>query len=130
VYTRAEGFAVRDLVANLGKWNEHAYKGAVATPYIRSICSASRTMSFCRDWCILAAFGGAIMMNSWETMSKRCFTAFAMAVALALSAAAQAPITLEQRLLQPLAFRNLGPFWLGARVSDVAVPAAPEEAHL
>lgn len=32
VYTRAEGFAGRDLVANVGKWDEPAYKGAVATP--------------------------------------------------------------------------------------------------
>ena len=58
-------------------------------------------------------------------MTKPRFTAFAMAAALALSAAAQAPVPLDQHLLQPLTFRNLGPFWLGARVSDIAVPAAP-----
>ncbi len=63
-------------------------------------------------------------------MSKHCFTAFAMAATLGFSAAAQAPVTLDQRLLQPLAFRNLGVFWLGARASDIAVPAAPEAAHL
>ena len=65
-------------------------------------------------------------------MRTHYFTAFAIAAALALSAAAQspAPVTLDQHLLQPLAFRNLGPFWLGARVSDIAVPDAPEAAHL
>ena len=63
-------------------------------------------------------------------MRKHCFAAFAMEAALTLSAAAQAPVTLDQHLLQPLAFRNLGPFWIGARASDIAVPTAPEAAHL
>lgn len=63
-------------------------------------------------------------------MRKHCFTAFATAAALALSAVAQAQVTIDQHLLQPFNFRNLGPFWLGARVSDIAVPTAPQSAHL
>jgi len=53
-----------------------------------------------------------------------------VAVLHTFSAAAQAPVTLDPSLLQPLTFRNLEPFWLGARVSNIAVPAAPEAAHL
>lgn len=40
----------------------------------------------------------------------------------------QDPIT--QALLRSFTYRNLGPFRMGARISDIAVPDAPAKAHL
>ena len=36
----------------------------------------------------------------------------------------------NERLLQAFAYRNIGPFRMGARTSDIAVPASPPKAHL
>ena len=42
---------------------------------------------------------------------------------------AQAPAGFNEQLLKPLVYRNIGPFWIGARASDIAVPTKPESAH-
>src|SRR5262245_41083986 len=60
-------------------------------------------------------------------------------VAAALAAAgltwttrAQSPADelFNERLLQAFAYRNVGPFRMGARTSDIAVPSSPAKAHL
>ena len=40
------------------------------------------------------------------------------------------PAALDEKLLKAFTFRNVGPFRMGARTSDIAVPAAPAKAHL
>src|SRR5687768_3820782 len=47
----------------------------------------------------------------------------------AAAVAAQAPAFNEQ-LVSSLTYRNLGPFRMGARTSDIAVPDAPAKDHL
>jgi len=44
--------------------------------------------------------------------------------------AAQSPPVLTEDLLAPFTYRNLGPFRMGARTSDIAVPTSPEREHL
>src|SRR5262249_2239729 len=55
-----------------------------------------------------------------------------MSAGLTLFARAQAPPDgpFNERLLEAFAYRNVGPFRMGARTSDIAVPAAPLKAHL
>jgi hypothetical protein len=52
------------------------------------------------------------------------------ALALRESPAAQSQDVFNERLLAPFAYRNLGPFRMGARTSDIAVPDAPAKDHL
>ena len=56
----------------------------------------------------------------------------ALAVGLASSIAprAQAPADFSEQLLRPFTYRNLGPFRMGARTSDIAVPTSPAKDHL
>ncbi|HEY3884026.1 MAG TPA: hypothetical protein VGL62_02370, partial [Vicinamibacterales bacterium] len=56
--------------------------------------------------------------------------ALAAAAAATLAVRAQAPAPFNDDLLKTVAYRNIGPFWIGARASDIAVPAAPEQDHL
>jgi len=61
------------------------------------------------------------------------FAAAALAVSgLAWTAAtrAQGGDPFNEKLLQPIVYRNLGPFRMGARTSDIAVPTAPAKDHL
>jgi len=53
----------------------------------------------------------------------------ALAVLGAAGLAAQPGPAFDEHLLEALTFRNLGPFRMGARISDVAVPAYPERDH-
>jgi hypothetical protein len=57
---------------------------------------------------------------------------FALAAGLAssLTPRAQTPPAFNEQLLQPFTYRNLGPFRMGARTSDIAVPAGPAKEHL
>ena len=59
------------------------------------------------------------------------FTASILAAtaAAALTVRAQTPVAFDEQLLKPLTYRNLGPFWIGARTSDIAVPGASDTAH-
>jgi photosystem II stability/assembly factor-like uncharacterized protein len=52
-----------------------------------------------------------------------------MGLALAAAPRAQTDAFNEQ-LLRPFTYRNLGPFRMGARTSDIAVPTAPAKDHL
>ncbi len=54
----------------------------------------------------------------------------ATALAATVSPRAQEPAGLDQALEGALSYRNLGPFRAGARISDIAVPAAPGKDHL
>ena len=54
----------------------------------------------------------------------------ASAIAWAVPFTAQAPNPFNEELLRPFAYRNLGPFRMGARTSDIAVPTAPAKDHL
>src|SRR6185436_15656823 len=36
----------------------------------------------------------------------------------------------DERLLEAFTYRNVGPFRMGARTSDIAVPASPQKDHL
>jgi photosystem II stability/assembly factor-like uncharacterized protein len=63
--------------------------------------------------------------------------AVAAAIAIGASVAAwsvpftaQAPNPFTEALLRPFTYRNLGPFRMGARTSDIAVPTAPAKEHL
>jgi photosystem II stability/assembly factor-like uncharacterized protein len=57
--------------------------------------------------------------------------AAAAAAALTISIGAQAPApAFDEAFLRAFTFRNVGPFRMGARTSDIAVPAAPTKAHL
>jgi len=40
------------------------------------------------------------------------------------------PDPFDEGLLKPFSFRNLGPYRMGVRMSDIAVPDSPSEAHL
>ena len=51
-------------------------------------------------------------------------------LATAIRPLAQAPDPFNEQLLRPFRYRNLGPFRMGARTSDIAVPAAPAKDHL
>ncbi|HXE31181.1 MAG TPA: hypothetical protein VN515_05220 [Terriglobales bacterium] len=62
-------------------------------------------------------------------MRVPAFAAVAIAL-LALPAFSQQPPQFNQSLLRPFIYRNIGPFWIGARASDIAVPTTPESAHL
>jgi photosystem II stability/assembly factor-like uncharacterized protein len=62
-------------------------------------------------------------------------TAAAIAVAAAAAAwavpfSAQTTNPFSEDLLRPFTYRNLGPFRMGARTSDLAVPTAPAHDHL
>ena len=48
----------------------------------------------------------------------------------ALAPRAQSADPFNEQLLRPFSYRNLGPFRMGARTSDIAVPAAPAKDHL
>src|SRR6185295_11052843 len=64
-------------------------------------------------------------------MGLKTFTWAALAAtALTLGATAQEPGPFDEALLKAFTFRNVGPFRMGARTSDIAVPAAPTKAHL
>src|SRR6188768_3690618 len=52
------------------------------------------------------------------------------ALVLRESPAAQSQDVFSERLLAPFAYRNLGPFRMGARTSDIAVPDSPVKEHL
>src|SRR5262245_47272930 len=58
----------------------------------------------------------------------------AMAIGVGLVAAvvpkAQTADPFNEQLLRPFSYRNLGPFRMGARTSDIAVPASPAKDHL
>jgi photosystem II stability/assembly factor-like uncharacterized protein len=56
--------------------------------------------------------------------------ALAIASAITMVARGQSPSLFNERLVSAFAYRNVGPFRMGARTSDIAVPAAPAKAHL
>ena len=56
--------------------------------------------------------------------------ACALALVFAIVPAAQGPGPFNENLLRPLIYRNLGPFRMGARTSDIAVPTSPQKDHL
>jgi hypothetical protein len=58
--------------------------------------------------------------------------AFAIAAGLlpAVEPHAQSTGAFNEQLLRPFTYRNLGPFRMGARTSDIAVPTAPAKDHL
>jgi photosystem II stability/assembly factor-like uncharacterized protein len=51
-------------------------------------------------------------------------------VASALAPRAQGSNAFNEQLVRAFTYRNLGPFRMGARTSDIAVPAAPASQHL
>jgi len=57
-------------------------------------------------------------------------TAIAVAALVPVEAVAQARESFDERLLEAFSFRNIGPFRMGARISDLAVPASPAKDHL
>ncbi len=65
---------------------------------------------------------------------SRVLAAIALAllpiVPSALSGQSQSGGKLDQQLLSAFSYRNLGPFRMGARIADIAVPDSPESAHL
>ena len=64
--------------------------------------------------------------------SRRLVVAF-LAVSASFqsrSGFAQSPEPFENDVARSIAFRNLGPFRMGARIADVAVPDSPRTAHL
>src|SRR5438067_5601576 len=67
-------------------------------------------------------------------MALKTFTCAAAAAAagitLGLAAQIDRPRAFDEGLLKAFTFRNVGPFRMGARTSDIAVPAAPAKAHL
>ncbi|HEX2456576.1 MAG TPA: hypothetical protein VHI99_22955 [Vicinamibacterales bacterium] len=67
-------------------------------------------------------------------MTLRSVTAAAILVAAGLTwtTRAQGPAEdpFNERLLQAFSYRNVGPFRMGARTSDIAVPSSPAKAHL
>ena len=55
----------------------------------------------------------------------------ALAALAGLSIGAQSPSpSFSEELLRAFIFRNVGPFRMGARTSDIAVPATPAKSHL
>jgi photosystem II stability/assembly factor-like uncharacterized protein len=52
------------------------------------------------------------------------------ALAAVVAPLAQSPDPFNEQLLRPLTYRNLGPFRMGARTSDIDVPKAPAKDHL
>ena len=56
--------------------------------------------------------------------------ALAIGSAFTMLARGQAPSRFNETLVSAFAYRNVGPFRMGARTSDIAVPASPEKAHL
>ena len=56
--------------------------------------------------------------------------ALASASVFTMLARGQAPSRFNERLVSAFAYRNVGPFRMGARTSDIAVPAAPAKEHL
>jgi photosystem II stability/assembly factor-like uncharacterized protein len=66
-------------------------------------------------------------------MSSRRTILFAVSLAALAAAAipaAQTSDAFNETLLRPFTYRNLGPFRMGARTSDIAVPDAPAKDHL
>ena len=61
----------------------------------------------------------------------RCLVAIVAMATLPLQGVlgAQAPNAFDQTLLKGVPFRNLGPFRMGARIADIAVPDSPARAH-
>ena len=53
-----------------------------------------------------------------------------LALVLAVRPIAQTGTPFNEQLLRVFTYRNLGPFRMGARTSDIAVPAAPANDHL
>ena len=51
----------------------------------------------------------------------------ALASTMSVTARMQAPAAFDEALLEPFSYRNLGPFRMGARTSDIAVPARAGE---
>ena len=56
--------------------------------------------------------------------------ACALGVAFAIAPIAQSTSPFNETLLRPFTYRNLGPFRMGARTSDIAVPTSPQKDHL
>src|SRR5690349_5872571 len=54
----------------------------------------------------------------------------AVIACVATSAGAQTGPQVDEHLLSAFTYRNLGPFKMGARVSDIAVPTKPAKDHL
>src|SRR5687768_18497795 len=66
-------------------------------------------------------------------MSLRIAVATTLMAITALTTAdarAQSSELFNPKLLEAFTYRNLGPFRMGARTSDIAVPAAPARDHL
>ena len=61
----------------------------------------------------------------------RIAVVWVVALAVGIVAAARAQQDpFNEALLKPFTYRNVGPFRIGARTSDIAVPASPAKAHL
>ena len=69
-----------------------------------------------------------------KAISPTTVTVAAFAIAAGLASAvvprAQSADAFNEQLLRPFTYRNLGPFRMGARTSDIAVPASPAKDHL
>ena len=54
----------------------------------------------------------------------------ALVSTMSVTAGTQSPAVLDEALLGAFTYRNLGPYRMGARTSDIAVPEAPAKDHL
>jgi photosystem II stability/assembly factor-like uncharacterized protein len=54
----------------------------------------------------------------------------ALASTMSVTARMQAPAAFDESLVRAFTYRNLGPYRMGARTSDIAVPDAPAKDHL
>ena len=65
-----------------------------------------------------------------RTQIAVCVLVLVAGLTFAKQPAAQSPHAFNERLIAPFTYRNLGPFRMGARTSDIAVPTAPAKDHL
>src|SRR5262245_27506942 len=56
--------------------------------------------------------------------------AVVVGLGLVVTPRAQSADAFNEQLLRPFTYRNVGPFRMGARTSDIAVPASPAKDHL
>jgi hypothetical protein len=62
-------------------------------------------------------------------VARRLLALAALLAAVSAVSPAQSRPRVDERLLSAFTYRNLGPFRMGARVSEVAVPARPDRDH-
>src|SRR5262245_14004623 len=67
---------------------------------------------------------------TFKTAAINACALAAFASAVSLTAQTAPPSAFDESLLRAFTYRNLGPFRMGARTSDIAVPTSPENDHL